>query len=120
MQIHPSAEIINRETGEPLVDDGKSVTLGFLVVRALDAKYRDDDGVAPSVLFERYRLASRLRKAGPGSAIDLGIDEAKLIKDTVPKMYPPGIFGQIWDHLDEAASPAKPAADAHAAMRPGA
>ncbi len=71
-----------------------------MVVRALDAKYRDDDSVAPSVLFERYRLASRIRKATPDEAIDLSIDEAKLIKDTVPKMYAPGIFGQVWDALE--------------------
>ena len=78
----------------------RRVTLGFVVVRALDAKYRDDESVAQSLLFERYRLASRIRKAVPADTIDLSIDEAKLIKDTVPKMYAPGIFGQIWDALE--------------------
>ena len=93
MQFDPHAIIINRDTGQALLDEARPVTLGFVVVRALDAKYRDDDSVAPSVLFERYRLASRIRKAAPDEAIDLSIDEAKLIKDTVPKMYAPGIFG---------------------------
>jgi hypothetical protein len=100
MQLDPHAAIINRDTGQVLLDEARPVTLGFVVVRALDAKYRDDDSVAPSALFERYRLASRIRKAGPDQAIALSIDEAKLIKDTVPKMYPPGIFGQVWDALE--------------------
>lgn len=103
MQFNPHAIIINRDTGHALLDEARPVTLGFVVVRALDAKYRDDDSVAPSVLFERYRLASRIRKAAPNEAIDLSIDEAKLIKDIVPKMYAPGIFGQVWDALEGAA-----------------
>ena len=65
MQFDPHAIIINRDTGQALLDEARPVTLGFVVVRALDAKYRDDDSVAPSVLFERYRLASRIRKAAP-------------------------------------------------------
>ena len=100
MQFDPHAIIINRDTGHALLDEARPVTLGFVVVRALDAKYRDDDSVAPSVLC--YRLASRIRKAGPDATIDLSIDEAKLIKDTVPKMYAPGIFGQVWDALEGA------------------
>ena len=100
MQFDPHAIIINRDTGHPLLDEARAVTLGFVVVRALDAKYRDDDSVSPSVLFERYRLASRIRKAAPEATIVLSIDEAKLIKDTVPKMYAPGIFGQVWDALE--------------------
>lgn len=100
MQFNPHAIIINRDTGRALLDEARPVTLGLVVVRALDAKYRDDDNAAPSALFERYRLASRIRKAAPDEAIDLSIDEAKLIKDTVPKMYAPGIFGQIWDALE--------------------
>jgi hypothetical protein len=59
MQFDPHAIIVNRDTGHALLDEARPVTLGFVVVRALDAKYRDDDSVAPSVLFERYRLASR-------------------------------------------------------------
>ena len=106
MQFDPHARLINRETGQLLLDEARPVTLGFVVVRALDAKYRDDESAAPSALFERYRLASRIRRAAPAQTVDLSIDEAKLIKDTVSKMYPPGIFGQIWDHLEEAASPA--------------
>jgi hypothetical protein len=104
MQFDPHAAIVNRDTGQPLLDEAKPVTLGFAVVRALDAKYRDDENAAPSALFERYRLASRIRKAAPDASITLSIDEAKLIKDTVPKMFPPGIFGQIWDALDTAAA----------------
>ena len=104
MQFDPHAAIINRDTGQALIDESRPVTLGFIVVRALDAKYRDDENAPPSALFERYRLASRIRKAAPAQTIALSIDEAKLIKDTVPKMYPPGIFGQVWDHLDDAAS----------------
>ena len=104
MQFDPHAIIINRDTGHALLDETRPVTLGFVVVRALDAKYRDEDNVAPSLLFERYRLASRIRKTAPDETIHLSIDEAKLIKDTVPKMFPPGIFGQIWDALDTAAA----------------
>ena len=100
MQFDPHATIINRDTGHALLEEARPVTLGFAVVRALDAKYRDEDSVAPAVLFERYRLASRIRRTVPGKTIDLSIDEAKLIKDTVPKMYAPGIFGQIWDALE--------------------
>ena len=102
MQFDPHAAILNRDTGQVLVDEARPVTLGFVVVRALDAKYRDDESAAASTLFERYKLASRIRKAGPAETLDLSIDEAKLIKDTVPKMYPPGIFGQIWDYLEAA------------------
>ena len=72
------------------------------MVRALDAKYRDDDSVAPSALFERYRLASRIRKAAPDAAVDLSIDEAKLIKDTSPRCTRPASFGQVWDALEGA------------------
>jgi len=104
MQFDPHAAIINRDTGLPLLEEARPVTLGFVVVRALDARYRDDDSAAPSALFERYRLASRIRQAAPATPIALSIDEAKLIKDTVPKMFPPGIFGQVWDALDAAAA----------------
>jgi hypothetical protein len=100
MQFNPHLPIINRDTGHVLLDEARPVTLGFVVVRALDAKHRDDDGVAPALLFERYRLASRIRKAAPNKTVDLSIDDAKLIKDTVPKMYAPGIFGQVWDALE--------------------
>jgi hypothetical protein len=89
MQFDPHAAIVNRDTGQPLLDEAKPVTLGFAVVRALDARYRDDENAAPSALFERYRLASRIRKAAPDATLTLSIDEAKLIKDTVPKMFPP-------------------------------
>jgi hypothetical protein len=105
MQFNPHQPIINRDSDEPLLVEGKIATLGFVVIRALDAKYQDEQNQAPSALFDRYKLASRIRKANPDETVELSIDEAKLIKDTVPKMYAPGIFGQIWDALEDAARP---------------
>lgn len=104
MLFDPHAPAINRNTGEPMMEENKRVvTFGLLVVRALDAKFPDEKDLKPEDGFKRFLLATRIVNARLGEAVDLTIEEAKSIKDTVAKAYPPGVFGQIWQALDEAA-----------------
>jgi hypothetical protein len=75
-----------------LIDGAGDLWIGFAIVF----------GVLALLTIVVFLFAWRKLRVGPPTP-QMAIDEAKLIKDTVPKMYPPGIFGQVWDALDAAA-----------------
>lgn len=77
------------------------MTHGALAIRALDAKHPDDK--APSDQYKRFVLATKIGAAAQGETVDLTIEEAASVKDAVGKLFPPGLFGQIWMAIDEAA-----------------
>jgi hypothetical protein len=59
------------------------------------------DDKKPEAGFNRFMLAMRIHEAD--GACELTIDEAKLIKDRVAKVYPALVMGRVWQALEGAA-----------------
>jgi len=94
-------------SGEDL-KDGKGVTftLGDAAVVALDAVSDEDRKLDGKEKYRRGALASRIY--GAKEAIALDVDDLKLVKDLIGKIYGPRVVHEAWDLLDPKDLPPEP------------
>ena len=86
---------VKRIDGQPLIEtnqQGEAVQATFkvVVVNAVLAPSKNDDGV---MKVRKYQLAHRVYDAS--EAMEISLDEAKLIKDCITATYGPLIVGQV-------------------------
>jgi hypothetical protein len=115
MLFDPHTAVINRVTGEPLMEERMVLTHGIVVARALDAKYEDERNLAAEKGMKRFMLATRILGAPPGELVELKDGEPSLIKELTAKGFPPGIYGQIHLAIDAVLDRVSAAAKANGA-----
>ncbi len=124
MFINPHMPLINRADPTlgvmedtiraPLDASGKvqetkrRYTLANIIARALDGEYPDDKALDPKVIYAtRWMLATRILGAAPGELVEIDREEAATIKSLCAKQFGPGVWGQVWKAIDDAASAGK-------------
>jgi hypothetical protein len=87
--------------GKPIMESDKpdavAVTLGDLAVAALESPQADEPGTNPTEKLDHDLLA---RKIYHKKDAVLTLDEVKLIKDRIGKIYPAAFIGASWPLLD--------------------
>ena len=77
---------------------GETFTLRDAAVVALDASFDEDKRLDGKEKYRRGHLATRIY--GTKEPIALDVDELKLVKDLIGKIYGPRIVKETWDILD--------------------
>jgi hypothetical protein len=86
-------------SGEDIKDGkGDAFTLRDAAVVALDALSDDDRKLDGKEKYRRGALASRIY--GCKEPVMLDVDDAKLVKDLIGKIYGPRIVKEAWDLLE--------------------
>ena len=86
-------------SGDEIKDGkGEAFTLRDAAVVALDAVSDDDRKLDGKEKYRRGHLATRIY--GTKEPIALDVDELKLVKDLIGKIYGPRIVKETWDILD--------------------
>ena len=85
---------------------GETFTLRDAAVVALDAVSDEDRKLEGKEKYRRGALASRIY--GAKEAIALDVDDLKLVKDLIGKIYGPRIVKEAWDLLDPRDTPPEP------------
>ena len=86
-------------SGDEIKDDkGEIFTLRDATVVALDAVSDDDRKLEGKEKYRRGALASRVY--GCKEPIMLDVDDVKLVKDLIGKIYGPRIVKEAWDLLE--------------------
>jgi hypothetical protein len=87
--------------GKPILmtdkPDSAAVTLGDVAIAALESPQADEPGTAASEKLAHDELA---RKIYHKKDAVLTLDEVKLIKDRIGKIYPAAFIGASWPLLD--------------------
>lgn len=105
MKVKTNTPIVSLE-GKPIkvpVSDEKNadlapLTMGKAMEVALLSQIEGERNTEPMASFDRYRLAERIHDAK--DTVEITIDEAKLIKDRVAKIFGPLILGRVWTALE--------------------
>ena len=86
-------------TGDEIKDGkGETFTLRDAAVVALDALSDDDRKLDGKEKYRRGALASRIY--GCKEPVMLDVDDVKLVKDLIGKIYGPRIVKEAWDLLE--------------------
>jgi len=85
---------------------GKPFLLKTACANALLGAYRGEENLSGADKTKRYHLATEIFKSN--GAVDLSIDDIKLLKDLIAKMASPLIVGQAFDILDPPKKEVKP------------
>ena len=94
-------------SGEDIKDGkGAAFTLRDAAVVALDAVSDDDRKLDGKGKYRRGHLASRIY--GCKEPIVLDVDDLKLVKDLIGKIYGPRVVHEAWDLLDPRDTPTEP------------
>jgi len=97
-------------SGDDIKDGkGETFTLRDAAVVALDAVSDDDRKLDGKEKYRRGALASRIY--GAKEAIVLDVDDLKLVKDLIGKIYGPRVVKEAWDSLDPKDVPPEPQKD---------
>ena len=97
MLITDLNQIITDLDGRPMrLDAERILTLRLAIREALCAASPD---TSDREKFDRFTLASKVAKAE--TEIEIGVDEAKAIKDATGKFLAPVALGPVWQALGE-------------------
>jgi len=88
--------------------DSPAVTLGDVIVMALETPLTTDKDLTPADKFQHDALARKLYGSDGKLKTDviLTLDEVKLIKDRVGEAYGAQVIGAVWPLLDASEKPA--------------
>ena len=79
--------------GKPVKDeDGKTMTIKIVCIRALNQLFREDTGEAK---FKKFMAATKVANGDPLTA-----EEVTLAKEAIGKLFAPIVVGQSWRVLD--------------------
>jgi hypothetical protein len=98
---------LKEHSGEEIKDGkGESFLLRDAAIVALDSMLADEKNVDPKEKYRRDYLATRIYRAKEPIALD--VDDIKLVKDRIGKVYGPRIVHEAWDLLDPKDAPPEP------------
>jgi len=102
MKINLTHKLVSIDGVELKDKDNKPLLLKTILINVLLEPSQSKDITGENKL-KRYNLASDIQAASlaSGKYIVLSIDDTKLLKDLVGKLYPPLIVGQVWNVLEK-------------------
>ncbi len=95
--VAPNTTLKDIMSNEPLREEGKPITLGIVVMRALLAAGKEE--IPGDEQVKRYLLATRFKTES--ETIELQAEDVVLVLKQVAAMFGPMITGQIYTALGE-------------------
>lgn len=96
MKVDFSKPILSMKN-EPIMEDGKPVTLSTICSSALLAPYEDEKNLDGGEKVKRFKLASQVYDGGEQ---EITVEDAALLKKLVAKAYTPLIVGRAYALLE--------------------
>ena len=101
MRINPNAILTDLE-GKPIqmVENGPEATFARVVIHSLNTPEQNDDG---SKKWDKFVLCKKLHKAAEaGTCVDVTVEEAALIKQSIGKNFVPIVVGAVYEVIEGA------------------
>ena len=95
MKIKINQKLTGLDGKEPILDNGKIITLRDVCIAAILSPVQEDD---QKKKFEKWEVFKKIRDAK--EIVELTVEEISTIKSSSGKSHPPLIYGQICDLLE--------------------
>lgn len=96
MKVDFSKPILSMKN-EPIIEEGKPITLSTICSSALLMPYEDEKNLSGDEKVKRFKLASQVYDSGEQ---EITIEDASLLKKLIAKAYTPLIVGRAYALLE--------------------